>query len=56
MGHNNALSAKVNFVISVVFLAAAALLAMTTIINAADMDNPIENVFISNTDIDSLER
>lgn len=40
MGKNNTLSQQVNFSLSVIFLGAVALLAIITILEAAEMENP----------------
>ena len=41
MGKNNPLTAKVNFIISVTFIGASALLGIVAILEASDNTNPI---------------
>mgnify|MGYP003394182068 FL=1 len=41
MGKNNLLSQKVNFIISVLFMGSLTLLAILTILEADEKDNPI---------------
>ncbi len=41
MGKSNPLTQEVNFIISVIFLGSAALLAIVVILEASEMENPI---------------
>ncbi len=41
MGKSNPLAQEVNFIVSVIFLGSAALLAIVMILEASEMENPI---------------
>lgn len=52
MGTNNPLTARVNFIISVIFIGSSALLGIVTILEASGDTNPIEEAFIARTTLE----